>query len=118
MQQLSHSNCGCAQVDKLAKLVTPQTRAVVTNAPHNPTGALPSHKEWARIVELCRGCGAYLFSDEMYWCDRASACQPELPMGMQQLPAVHSRQVTGSGACQVALTTRADHGLPAADSSA
>ena len=103
-------------MDELAKLVTPQPRAVVTNAPHNPTGALPSHKDWLRIVELCRGCGAYLFSDEMYWCDCASACQAELPMGVQLLPAVHSRQATCSGACQVALTTRAHHGLPAADS--
>ena len=39
---------------------------VVTNFPHNPTGALPEHGEWARMVELCERSGAYLFSDEMY----------------------------------------------------
>ena len=56
------------QVDRLAKLMTPQTRAIVVNFPHNPTGALPSRRDWERIVDLCEGCGAYLFCDEIYRC--------------------------------------------------
>ena len=54
------------QVTKLGQLVTAQTRAVIVNFPHNPTGALPSHKDWQHIVQQCRDHDAYLFSDEMY----------------------------------------------------
>ena len=39
---------------------------VVVNAPHNPTGWLPSHEEWREIVDACRAAGTHLFSDEMY----------------------------------------------------
>lgn len=43
-----------------------QTKALVVNFPHNPTGALPTLSEWDEIVELCRRHGVYLFCDEMY----------------------------------------------------
>ena len=36
------------------------------NFPHNPTGALPSHRDFETIVELCEDAGARMFSDEMY----------------------------------------------------
>ena len=39
---------------------------IVTNFPHNPTGALPTQEDWRRIGEIADGCGAILFSDEMY----------------------------------------------------
>eukprot|EP00940_MAST-03C_sp_MAST-3C-sp2_P001466 g1466.t1 len=39
---------------------------VVTNFPHNPTGALPTQEEWQRIVRICDRANATLFSDEMY----------------------------------------------------
>ena len=43
------------------RLITPGTRLVVVNSPHNPSGAHFSHSEWARLVELCRAAGAHLF---------------------------------------------------------
>jgi aspartate/methionine/tyrosine aminotransferase len=52
--------------DELEQLVRPTTRLIVCNFPHNPTGFLPSRDDFARIVAIARGCGAYLFSDEMY----------------------------------------------------
>jgi len=39
---------------------------VVVNFPHNPTGYQPSRPEWDAIIEVVRGAGAVLFSDEMY----------------------------------------------------
>ena len=39
---------------------------IVTNFPHNPTGALPSQDEWRHVGEIADTCGATLFSDEMY----------------------------------------------------
>ena len=45
---------------------TPNTKLVVVNFPHNPTGAFPTKGEWEEIVEHCRRAGCYLFCDEMY----------------------------------------------------
>ena len=53
-------------LDTLKGLVTPRTKLVVVNFPHNPTGYLPSHDEWRTIVEIVGRAGAWLFSDEMY----------------------------------------------------
>ncbi|KFM26596.1 Aspartate aminotransferase [Auxenochlorella protothecoides] len=50
----------------LLTLVRPATRMITVNFPHNPTGFLPSHEEWARVVAAASGVGAYLFADEMY----------------------------------------------------
>jgi aspartate/methionine/tyrosine aminotransferase len=41
-------------------------KLVILNFPHNPTGALPSPGEFARIVESCRKAGAILLVDEVY----------------------------------------------------
>jgi aspartate/methionine/tyrosine aminotransferase len=53
-------------LDALANLVTPQTKLLIVNFPHNPTGYLPSHEEWQAIVQTAARVGAWLFSDEMY----------------------------------------------------
>ena len=53
-------------VDKLEELLAQPCQMVIVNFPHNPTGALPSHAEWERIVRIVQRSGAYLFSDEMY----------------------------------------------------
>lgn len=52
--------------DDLARLLTPATRLLVINFPHNPTGALPTPEEWARIQALAAERGVRLFSDEIY----------------------------------------------------
>lgn len=51
---------------RLERMIRPDTKLVVVNFPHNPTGALPSREDFRRIVEIVRGRGAQLFSDEMY----------------------------------------------------
>jgi aspartate/methionine/tyrosine aminotransferase len=53
-------------LDALARLVTPHTKLVVVNFPHNPTGCLPTQDEWRAAVEAAARVGAWLFSDEMY----------------------------------------------------
>ena len=52
--------------DWLAGHVTPATRAVVANFPHNPTGYLPDKAQFERLVEIARKNGLLLFSDEVY----------------------------------------------------
>lgn len=53
-------------VERLARLIEPASRAVVVNFPHNPTGYLPARERFAAIVKAARRRGLLLFSDEVY----------------------------------------------------
>lgn len=53
-------------VAELEGLMRPNTKLVVANFPHNPTGFMPTREAWDRMIDACRAKGAYLFSDEMY----------------------------------------------------
>jgi aspartate/methionine/tyrosine aminotransferase len=50
----------------LERLLSPRTRLVIVNFPHNPTGTLPTHDEWRSLVEMVANSGAWLFCDEIY----------------------------------------------------
>ncbi len=53
-------------VARLRRAIRPETRLVVVNAPHNPTGMLPGHAEWAELTALCAEAGVHLLADEVY----------------------------------------------------
>ena len=53
-------------LDELAALIRPETRLLVLNFPHNPTGYLPDQATVRQILELARRHGLVVFSDEMY----------------------------------------------------
>jgi aspartate/methionine/tyrosine aminotransferase len=53
-------------LSQLEALLRPETRLVVINFPHNPTGFVPSNRDFESLVDLVRERGLYLFSDEMY----------------------------------------------------
>jgi aspartate/methionine/tyrosine aminotransferase len=50
----------------LEEQVKPNTRLIVINFPHNPTGYLPTEEDYQRIIEIARRHNVYIFSDEMY----------------------------------------------------
>jgi len=50
----------------LAAAVTPRTKAIWINSPHNPTGAVFTAAEIAAIAGLCRQHDLWLVSDEVY----------------------------------------------------
>jgi aspartate/methionine/tyrosine aminotransferase len=50
----------------LRRAVRPQTKLVVVNFPHNPTGYLTPRDDFAEIVAIVAELGIKLFSDEMY----------------------------------------------------
>ncbi|MEM7538041.1 MAG: aminotransferase class I/II-fold pyridoxal phosphate-dependent enzyme [Chloroflexota bacterium] len=54
-------------LDDLRTLITPKTKLVVVNFPHNPTGYLPSTTQQAELVSLIEQHDLWLFSDEMYY---------------------------------------------------
>jgi aspartate/methionine/tyrosine aminotransferase len=53
-------------LDHLADLLTDETRLLVINTPHNPTGHLPNITEFETILGLCAERGIWLLCDEMY----------------------------------------------------
>ncbi len=52
--------------DTLEAQIRPDTRLIIVNFPHNPTGYLPTREDFQRIVDIARKHNLYLFSDEMY----------------------------------------------------
>ena len=53
-------------LDSFARAVTPRTRVIWINSPHNPTGAVFTAEEIAGIAELCRVHDLWLICDEVY----------------------------------------------------
>ena len=51
---------------RLAELIRPETKLVVVNFPHNPTGYIPPQSEFDGLIEMLREKGIFLLSDEMY----------------------------------------------------
>lgn len=53
-------------LDLLRRQMTPSTRLIVINAPHNPTGMLPDRATFDGLVALASEAGAHLVVDEVY----------------------------------------------------
>jgi len=64
--QLRRENGFRFDLDELRRLVTPRTRLIVVNTPHNPTGATLSQAELEQIYAIAEQAGAWLLSDEAY----------------------------------------------------
>jgi aspartate/methionine/tyrosine aminotransferase len=60
--------------DELRRLLRPNTRGIVINAPHNPTGYLMSRADYESTHRFAQQHGLLLFSDEVY---RESEYDPE-----------------------------------------
>lgn len=52
--------------DALRRAVTPRTRALIVNSPHNPTGAVLSATELAAIAEIAVAADLVVITDEVY----------------------------------------------------
>ena len=53
-------------LDALERLLTPRTRVIVVNTPHNPTGAMLPPSDAKRVYELAASVGATVIGDEAY----------------------------------------------------
>ncbi|CRM74966.1 Methionine aminotransferase [Pseudomonas sp. 31 R 17] len=53
-------------LERIKATLSPRTRMIVLNTPHNPSGALVSREELDQLAELIRGRDIYLLSDEVY----------------------------------------------------
>ena len=70
------------QAADVAARITPTTRAILVNTPHNPTGVVLDRAEMAAIADVCLTHDLWLMSDEVYWSlvyDRAHTSARSLP---------------------------------------
>src|SRR5574338_633717 len=74
MWKAREENNWAPDLDELARMLRRNTRAIVINTPHNPTGWLMSQAEFLALHRMVRENGLLLFSDEVY---RESEYDPE-----------------------------------------
>lgn len=52
--------------DELARLITPKTKGLYLNSPHNPTGGVLAAGDMGRVAELVRAHNLWVIADEAY----------------------------------------------------
>jgi methionine aminotransferase len=52
--------------EEVARLITPQTRMIVINTPHNPSGTVWDAADMAQLARLTRDSGIVVVADEVY----------------------------------------------------
>ena len=88
LHELHESDGWALDLDLLRRQVTPATRLIVVNAPHNPTGMLPDRATFDGLVAIAAEAGAHLLVDEVYRglefdeADRLPAGADALPTGL------------------------------------
>ena len=76
--------------DALGRAVTPRTRAVLLNTPHNPTGIVASREELEAIGAIAKRHDLWVVSDEVY----ASLTYDAEHVAIASLPGMAERTVT------------------------
>jgi aspartate/methionine/tyrosine aminotransferase len=66
LHELREGDGWALDIERLRGEVTPATRLIVVNAPHNPTGMLPDRATFDALVALAADAGARLLLDEVY----------------------------------------------------
>jgi aspartate/methionine/tyrosine aminotransferase len=67
---LRESNGFRIDVGELERLITPRTRLLIINSPHNPCGSALTREDCAAIAELAQRHDLVVLSDEVYWAIR------------------------------------------------
>lgn len=52
--------------DEIKGAITPRTKAIIVNTPHNPTGAVWAKEDWDTLAGILDGTSIYVLSDEVY----------------------------------------------------
>jgi aspartate/methionine/tyrosine aminotransferase len=85
LHELREADGWALDIDRLVASMRPETRLVVVNAPHNPTGMLPTHDEWRALIAACAARGIHLLADEVYRFLEVDEAE-RLPAGVDALP--------------------------------
>jgi len=88
LHELHEADNWALDVDRIRAGIRPETRLIIVNAPHNPTGMIPSQADWDALTRLCAEAGIRLVIDELYRfleldpADRLTAGADALPGGV------------------------------------
>jgi len=52
--------------EAIQSAITPKTRALIINSPHNPSGTIWSLEDYQKLAEILNGTSIFLISDEVY----------------------------------------------------
>jgi methionine aminotransferase len=63
---LDHARAYRADWDRVAAAITPRTRLLIVNSPHNPTGTVFDATDIAALERIVQRHGIFLLSDEVY----------------------------------------------------
>ncbi len=84
LHELREDAAWALDLELLRTQVTPVTRLIVVNAPHNPTGMLPDRATFDGLVAIAAEAGAHLLVDEVYR-DLEFDPADRLPAGVEAL---------------------------------
>src|SRR6185503_8499072 len=80
-------------VDEVASLITPRTKLLITNSPHNPTGSILTDADTRRLAELAVESDLVVLADEIYMRLQDSG----EPLSIATLPGMAERTITLDG---------------------
>ena len=80
-------------VDEVASLITPRTKLLVINTPHNPTGSIIVESDIRRLAELAVEHDLVVLADEIY----ARLQYSGEPLSIATLPGMAERTITLDG---------------------
>lgn len=63
---LQETNQWRIDLESIKNSITPKTKCIVMNFPHNPTGQVITEAELTELIQICDKQGIWLFSDEVY----------------------------------------------------
>jgi aspartate aminotransferase len=63
---LREENDYVPDLDELRRLITPRTKLLILNSPHNPTGGILSRDEIGEVAKVARERDLWVLSDEIY----------------------------------------------------
>lgn len=78
-------------LDELARKITPRTRAIYLNSPHNPTGGVLTRQDIETIAALARRHDLWLLSDEAY---EDILYDGAVHLSPASLPEMHGRTIS------------------------
>ncbi|WP_084477899.1 aminotransferase class I/II-fold pyridoxal phosphate-dependent enzyme [Nocardia jejuensis] len=84
-------------LDELRRAITPRTRLLVVNSPHNPTGTVFPREVLAAMAELACAREILVLSDEVY---EHLVFDPARHLSIASLPGMRERTIVVSGAAK------------------
>jgi len=89
------------EIEELEKRITPKTRMLVINTPHNPTGGILEESDLQEVARLAKKHDFWVYADEIY-------CQLAYDkefMSIASLPGMYERTIISDGASKAYAMT-------------